>query len=444
MTPSPSTPPTVDRDARFLRALLERIRKGTCVLLMGPGVAIAPDDTTAPLTVRLSRELAQDPQIDNDPRLGDRDNLSHAAQLYYQVKRDRDELRLVAEDFYSRFATVTTAFHCSIASLPFRLCISTTPDDLLFNAFTSVGKKPIKTHYNMYHAGSDSLPKPTVEAPAVFHLYGHPSNRESLVLTESDLIEFLVHVVQRDPPLPDEIRGHVGDPDTSFLFVGFGFQFWYVRVLLHVLNVYGHKDRSVALEDPAFFANPEHAQAVGFFGDRAIEFKHFGWPDFAERLQQMYEAQGGASKPAPGPEPNADAPRAFLCYASEDVEAVARLGERLEAAGIGVWRDKQNLRGGDNWDRVLVHVIEKQVHYVIVAQSKTMDRRGEGYFYKEIAVARERQLRMRQGRVFVLPLQIESCQGLEELKDLHQISLATDDDFDKLVQVIRDDWSKQR
>jgi len=279
----------------------------------------------------------------------------------------------------------------------------------------------------------------------VFHLYGHPSNRESLVLTESDLIEFLVRVVQHDPPLPDEIRGYVGDPDTSFVFVGFGFQFWYVRVLLHVLNVYGHKDRSVALEDPAFFTNPEHAQTVGFFGDRAIEFKQFGWPGFAERLEQMYQAQGGA-KPAPAAEPAAgtDAPRAFLCYASEDVEAVTRLSERLEAAGIGVWRDKQNLRGGDDWDRVLVHVIEKQVHYVIVAQSTTMDRRGEGYFYKEIAVARERQRRMRQGRIFVLPLQIESCEGLDELKDLHQMSVATEDDFGKLVQAIREDWSKQR
>jgi hypothetical protein len=51
---------------------------------------------------------------------------------------------------------------------------------------------------------------------------------------------------------------------------------------------------------------------------------------------------------------------------------------------------------------------------------------------------------MRQGRIFMLPLQIESCEGLDELKDLHQMSLATDHDFDKLVQVIREDWSKQR
>ena len=443
VTPQTASPTVVDPEARYVRALLERIRKGTCVLLMGPGVAIAPDDPTTPLTVRLSHELAQDPQINEDPRLGDRSNLRHVAQLHYQVKRDRDELRLAAEDFYGRFATVTTDFHRSMASLPFRLCISTTPDDLLLNAFTSIGKKPAKGYYNMYRASDGGLPKPSDDRPVVFHLYGHPSNRESLVLTESDLIEFLVRVVQREPPLPDVIRGHMGDPDTSFLFVGFGFQHWYVRVLLHVLNVYGHKDRSVALEDPAFFTNPEHAQTVGFFGDRAIEFKQFGWPELAERLKQMYAAQG-ETKPPAETESVAEGPRAFLSYASEDAEAVVRLSERLEAAGVGVWRDKQNLRGGDNWDRALVHVIEKQVNYVIVAQSKAMEHRGEGYFFKEIAVARQRQLRMRQDRIFVLPLQIEPCQGLDELKDLHQMSLATDEDFDKLVKVIREDWSKQQ
>ena len=443
MTSTPPSPPKGDPEARFLRALLERIRKGACVLLMGPGVAVVDDDPATPLTVRLSRELAQDPELNGDPRLGDRSNLRHVAQLYYQVKRDRDELRLAAEDFYSRFSETTTEFHRSLASLPFQLCISTTPDDLLFNAFTSIGKKPVKGFYNMYRAVDSNLSRASEERPTVFHLYGHPTNRESLVLTENDLIEFLVRVVQREPPLPDVIRGHMGDPDTSFLFVGFGFQHWYVRILLQVLNVYGHKDRSVALEDPTFFSSPEHAQTVGFFGDRAIEFKQFGWPDFAQRLKQMYEAQS-ASRPAQASEPLADAPRVFLCYASEDADAVARLSERLEGAGIGVWRDKQNLRGGDNWDRVLVHVIEKQVQYVVVAQSKAMEGRGEGYFYKEIAVARQRQVRMRQDRLFVLPLQIEPCQGLEELKDLHQMSLSADGDFDKLVQLILDDWSKPR
>jgi hypothetical protein len=40
----------------------------------------------------------------------------------------------------------------------------------------------------------------------------------------------------------------------------------------------------------------------------------------------------------------------FLSYASEDVEAAQRLTETLRAAGVEVWFDQSELRGGDAWD----------------------------------------------------------------------------------------------
>jgi hypothetical protein len=41
----------------------------------------------------------------------------------------------------------------------------------------------------------------------------------------------------------------------------------------------------------------------------------------------------------------------FLSYASEDAEAAERLAAALRLAGIEVWFDKSELRGGDAWDR---------------------------------------------------------------------------------------------
>jgi TIR domain-containing protein len=38
----------------------------------------------------------------------------------------------------------------------------------------------------------------------------------------------------------------------------------------------------------------------------------------------------------------------FLSYASEDVAAAQRIVERLEAAGIEVWFDQNEMRGGDH------------------------------------------------------------------------------------------------
>lgn len=37
----------------------------------------------------------------------------------------------------------------------------------------------------------------------------------------------------------------------------------------------------------------------------------------------------------------------FLSYASEDADAAARICEALRAAGVEVWFDKDELRGGD-------------------------------------------------------------------------------------------------
>ena len=40
----------------------------------------------------------------------------------------------------------------------------------------------------------------------------------------------------------------------------------------------------------------------------------------------------------------------FLSYASQDSDAAGRIGEVLRAAGVEVWLDTSELRGGDAWD----------------------------------------------------------------------------------------------
>ena len=73
-----------------------------------------------------------------------------------------------------------------------------------------------------------------------------------LVLTETDLIDYLVNIVSGNPKVPDRVRCILNNPRSSFLFLGFGFHNWYLRVLLQVLSVYGHNDKPIAFEDPQF------------------------------------------------------------------------------------------------------------------------------------------------------------------------------------------------
>ena len=72
----------------------------------------------------------------------------------------------------------------------------------------------------------------------------------------------------------------------------------------------------------------------------------------------------------------------FLSYASQDVDAAARICEALRAAGVEVWFDQSELRGGDAWDRQ----IRKQIHecaLFIPIISASSQARLEGYFRRE-------------------------------------------------------------
>ena len=97
----------------------------------------------------------------------------------------------------------------------------------------------------------------------------------------------------------------------------------------------------------------------------------------------------------------------FLSYASQDTEAVARIAEALRAAGVEVWLDKSELRGGDSWDAQ----IKKQIHecalFVPVISAHT-NARTEGYFRREWNLASRRLLDMAHDAAFLVPVVIDA------------------------------------
>jgi hypothetical protein len=50
---------------------------------------------------------------------------------------------------------------------------------------------------------------------------------------------------------------------------------------------------------------------------------------------------------------NESGPAVFLSYASEDADVAQRICAALRAAGIEVWFDQSELRGGDAWDSAI-------------------------------------------------------------------------------------------
>ena len=96
----------------------------------------------------------------------------------------------------------------------------------------------------------------------------------------------------------------------------------------------------------------------------------------------------------------------FLSYASQDAEAARRICEGLRSAGVEVWLDQSELRGGDAWD----HQIRKQIHdcaLFVAVISAHSDARREGYFRREWKLAVDRTANMAEDVAFLLPVVID-------------------------------------
>jgi TolB-like protein len=103
----------------------------------------------------------------------------------------------------------------------------------------------------------------------------------------------------------------------------------------------------------------------------------------------------------------------FLSYAKQDSDAAARICEALRTAGIEVWFDQSELRGGDVWDAAIRKQI-KTCALLIPIISVNTQARAEGYFRLEWKLAVDRSHLMSPDRTFLLPVVIDQTSESDE------------------------------
>ena len=96
----------------------------------------------------------------------------------------------------------------------------------------------------------------------------------------------------------------------------------------------------------------------------------------------------------------------FLSYSSQDAGAVRRICAALRAAGLEVWFDQNELRGGDAWDASIRRQIRDCALFLPVISANT-EARGEGYFRLEWRLAVERFHLMADDHAFLMPVVID-------------------------------------
>ncbi len=99
----------------------------------------------------------------------------------------------------------------------------------------------------------------------------------------------------------------------------------------------------------------------------------------------------------------------FLSYASEDAPAAQRICSALREAGIEVWFDQSELRGGDAWDATIRRQIKNCALFIPII-SRHSHARTEGYFRLEWKLAVDRSHLMATDKPFLVPVVIDGTQ----------------------------------
>jgi hypothetical protein len=235
----PETKSRVPFEGVHLDTLTYLIETGKCALVLGPQLSsITENGRNIPLRHRLARELAEELAKTPGMAIPDPDDLALVASTYQKhFNGSRLTLEHKVGSFYRRYNDPGDVLR-SIAHLPFRIILSTAQDNLLQSAFKKEGKLWQEGHYRMGETQADNYDESS-SLPYIYQLFGKVLDKDvdRLVLTQQDQLRYIdsMQGVGRETRLPPALLRAMQDC-KGFLFLGFDFEDWYLRVLLHILH----------------------------------------------------------------------------------------------------------------------------------------------------------------------------------------------------------------
>lgn len=431
-------------------SLVSGLQTGQCVLVLGPDVPAGPPDGAggepAAESVRdlFCTTLAQ--QLEEEGQdVGERVLFAVAQQFEDFGGFPSNTLRNIAAGFFREPGRGPGAQHRALAGLPFSTVLTTCHDDLFEQACRDLEadpKEPVSRHYHFRGEQRDIAELPLSADPAkpvVYHLFGTFERPDSLVLTENDLLDFVIRVISARPGLPDSLRSALRN--KTFLFVGFGIRHWYIRVLLKLLvRTLELSGGSVALESLGGLDDRERRQTVLFYkrGTR-IEVVDMDADAFVTELQQRLDKVGGYRAGATAPLRRA---QVFISYERGDEAVARRLFGALPREKIDACLDADFLGAGELWNETIEQKIGAS-HYFLVLNSENLRGKDVGYVNKELALALERQKYRAPGVPFIVPIGVDGLsaeQGRHDLKPFHQLPLRRDSFHDDAAEITRHLW----
>lgn len=215
--------------------LLWAIEEGRCTPFLGAGACVP----VLPTGLALAREWSEE----HGYPLADGDDLARVAEyLAIDQQIPMAPKHAIRRRFLDAASPVFAGDepHAVMASLPIPVYLTTNYTDYMAQALREAYRNPRVdfcrwTSTPAVRDHPSQLPKtfvPSAADPVVYHLHGHIDVPQSLVLTETDYISFLVELSRRRL-LPHQIQKALAN--SSLIFIGYGFRDWDFRVIFRGL-----------------------------------------------------------------------------------------------------------------------------------------------------------------------------------------------------------------
>ncbi len=395
----------------FWDELLTYIEAHSVIAIVGPEmVVVEHQGRLEPYYRLLARELATRLKLDNPGEAATLDQVV-GAYLAKPGSRRQSVYRELG-DIAGKLSVAIPEPLLQLASIrDLNLYVSFSTDNLLAQAINAArfGGRAETRELSFNPSEAGDLPDGSRDVPLVYSLFGRISVLPKYVVAEEDELEW-VTALQIPEKRPERLFDELGR--NHLLFLGCRFPDWLARFILRTAkNAKLSAERGFSeylIDGDAKSDSPLVAFLTSF--SRETQVLALDPLDFvAELAQRWQQRQGGdaAKTPEPGPMPETMPPGSlFISYASEDRPAALRLAAELEAAGLPVWLDRQQLDWGSDYTARIRLAIQQCALFVPVL-SRTAERRT-GFFRKEWSWASERNLDFTGSSLaFLCPLVID-------------------------------------
>lgn len=295
-------------------ALLNHVRRGRCLPIIGPGLSdsllgtregiarVWADRFRFPMSVHDGDDLAdvaqylwatQDKEFPVDELRGYLELKidEFRAELPEEVRASvaegsplpaADLDRLVNALWEVRRRANPAEPYSILASLPFPIYVTTQPVGLLTAALKAAGKEP-RVDFCRWNLDVDWPPSvydedpafvPTEATPLVYHLFGHLAIEGSLVLTADSYFDFLIGLTANKASVPPAVLRAL--TDRVLLFLGFRVDEWDFRVVFRtIMNLQGTGRRNYS--HVAAQIDPEGSRTQSPEGARRYLEQYLQW-----------------------------------------------------------------------------------------------------------------------------------------------------------------------